>query len=286
MSGAMINKKALKKVQIVVFDLDGTLLSDDGSISERTKNLIKKLELKGVKFSIASGRLHSAIVDIASELEIQTPIISLDGSLVKGYPNGEIIHEFFIKKKHVLKSLNYAQKFTLNVALCHADAIYYTETNSLIPQIMEKFGAKYEQVESYDAYVGKTLEIVFASDSKKFTKFVWERMSFPYSFGLNTSYFKSHRHENIYYVEIRRKNISKGKALQKLLRHLRIRENRTVVIGDWYNDVSLFETDAIKVALANAIPKIKDMADLLTDKDNNEEGVAEFLELLLRAKES
>jgi Cof subfamily protein (haloacid dehalogenase superfamily) len=282
----MISNKILKKVEIVVFDLDGTLLADDGSISERTKNLIKALEHKGVQFSIASGRLHSAIIDIASELEIQTPIISLDGSLIKGYPGGENIYEFFIKKKHVLKCLNFAEKFTLNVALCHADAIYFTEANSLIPQIMEKFGAKYEQVGSYDDHIDKTLEVVFASDSKKYTKFVWERMSFPYSFGLNTSYFKSHRHENIYYVEIRRKNISKGKAFQKLLRHLRIRENRAVVIGDWYNDVSLFETDAIKVALANAIPKIKDMADFLTQKDNNGEGAAEFLEVLLKAKES
>lgn len=282
----MISDKALKKVEVVVFDLDGTLLSDDGSISEKTKKLIKSLEDKGVQFSIASGRLHSAIIDIASELEIQTPIISLDGSLIKSHPDGKVIYEFFIKKKHVKKCLDYAEKFTLNVALCHADAIYFTETNSLIPQIMEKFGAKYEQVESYDGYIDKALEIVFASDNKKFTKYVWERMSFPYSFGLNTSYFKSHRHENIYYVEIRRKNISKGKAFQKLVNHLRIKENRAAVIGDWYNDVSLFETNAVKVALANAIPKIKDMADIVIEKSNNEEGVAEFLEILLKAKEN
>lgn len=282
----MISKKILKKVKIVIFDLDGTLISDNGKISMKTRVLIKSLMAKGVNFYIASGRLHSAIVEIASGLGIQTPIISLDGSLIKNYADGKVIYEFFVKKKYVRKCLDYAEKFSLNIALCHADAIYYTEPNSLIPQIMDKFGAKYERVESYDDYIKGTLEIVFASDNRKHMKYVWERMSFPYSFGLNASYFKSHRHENVYYVEVRMKNTSKGKGMQKLLNHLKIKEKETVVIGDWYNDVSLFKTDAVKVALSNAVSDIKDLADYVTENDNNNDGVAEFLEILLKSKEN
>lgn len=280
----MIDKNVLKKIKIIIFDLDGTLLADDGTVGEKTKFLIKELKKHDVHFSFASGRLHSAIVNLASELEIDTPLISLDGSLIKSHPGGEVLFEFFVKKRHVKKALNFAQKFTLNIALCHADAIYYTEENDTIPQLMEKFGAKYEKVESYDDYLSQTLEVVFSGDNRKYMKYVWERMSFPYSFGLNTSYFKSHRHENIYYLEIRRKKTSKGKGMLRLLKYLKIKPEEAAVTGDWHNDVSLFKTNSLKVALANAVPEIKALADIVTEKNNNEDGISEFLEEVLNAK--
>jgi Cof subfamily protein (haloacid dehalogenase superfamily) len=274
----------LKKIKLVVFDLDGTLLNDRGMVGEKTKDIIKELEQHDVQFSFATGRLHSAITGIAEELGINTPLISLDGSLIKSHPGGEILFEFFVKERYVRKAVKYAKELTLKIALCHADAIYFTEENNIIPQLMEKAGAKYDQIDSYENYYDQTLEVVFAGNNRNFMKYVWGRMSFPYSFGLNTSYFKSQRHENIYYLEIRRKKTSKGKGMLRLLKYLNIKPEETVVIGDWYNDISLFKTDAFKVALANAVPEIKKMAHMITEKDNNEDGTAEFLEKLLKIK--
>ncbi|MEJ2618425.1 MAG: HAD hydrolase family protein, partial [Ignavibacteriaceae bacterium] len=70
----------------------------------------------------------------------------------------------------------------------------------------------------------------------------------------------------------------------RLIKYLKIKPNEAAVIGDWYNDISLFKTKAFKVALANAVPEIKRMADLITERNNNEDGTAEFLEKLLKAK--
>ena len=274
----------LKNIKIVIFDLDGTLLSDYGTIGENTKAFIKKLKDYNVRFTFATGRLHSAITYMAEDLDLKIPLVSLDGSLIKSYPDGKILFESFVKKRHVKKALEFVQQYTLNVALCHADAIYYTEENYIITQLMEKFGAKYEQVDSYEEYYDKTLEISIAGDNKNFTKYIWERMSFPYSLGLKSSYFKSHRHDNIYYVEVRKKNVSKGSGMLRLLKYLKIKPHESAVIGDWYNDISLFKTKAFKVALSNAVPEIKRMADLITERSNNEDGTAEFLEKILRAK--
>lgn len=274
----------LKNIKIVVFDLDGTLLADDGTIGENTKTLIKKLKAYDVRFTFATGRLHSAITYMAEDLDLKVPLVSLDGSLIKSYPEGKTLFESFVKKRHVKKAVDYVKQYTLNVALCHADAIYYTEENYIITQLMEKFGAKYEQVDSYEDYYDKTLEISIAGDNKNFMKYIWERMSFPYSLGLKSSYFKSHRHDNIYYVEIRKKNASKGSGMLRLLKYLKVKPHEAAVVGDWYNDISLFKTKAFKVALANAVPEIKRMADLITERSNNEDGTAEFLEKVLKAK--
>jgi hydroxymethylpyrimidine pyrophosphatase-like HAD family hydrolase len=64
----MLFSKILKNIKLVVFDVDGTLLNDDGKIGEETKDLVKELRRFDVRFSFASGRLHSAITKYAEEL--------------------------------------------------------------------------------------------------------------------------------------------------------------------------------------------------------------------------
>ena len=115
-------------------------------------------------------------------------------------------------------------------------------------------------------------------------KYLRDKFSFPFTIGCSLSFFKSHTYEDIYYLEIRRSGSTKGKALTRLARHLKIDIENTAVIGDWYNDISLFETKALKVAVQNAVAELKYNADIVLEKTNNEDGVSEFLEALLKAK--
>lgn len=280
----MSDKERLKNIKIVVSDLDGTLLKNDGSVGIETKKLIRELHNYDVLFSFATGRLHSAVTDIAKDLEIKNPIISLDGSVIKDFPSGETIFESFLKKKYVEKAVKYADDYLLNVALCHSDAIYYTEFNTVIPKLLNKFGAKYKEVSSYKNLLDKTLEIVFAGDNKESIEFVKDKFTFPYAFDCNASYYRSQSKRGLYYLDIRRAGSSKGKGLKRLLKYLRIKTHQAVVMGDWYNDISMFESDAIKVAVANSIPELIKNADHVTERSNNNEGPAEFLEMILRAK--
>ena len=280
----MSDKERLKNIKIVVSDLDGTLLKNDGSVGEETKKLIRELHNYDVLFSFATGRLHSAVTDIAKDLEITNPIISLDGSVIKDFPTGETIFESFLKIKYVEKAVKYADDYLLNVALCHANAIYFTEFNTVIPNLLNKFGAKYKEVSSYDNLLDKTLEIVFAGDNKESIEFVKDKFTFPYTFGCNAYYYRSQSLRGLYYLDIRRAGSSKGKGLKRLLKYLHIKPHQAVVMGDWYNDMSMFESDAIKVAVANSIPELIRNADHVTERSNNNEGPAEFLEMILRAK--
>ncbi len=280
----MESNNTLGNIKVIFFDLDGTLLSNEGEIGKETKELVYELKKYDVHFTFASGRLHSALTRYAEELEIDTPLVSLDGCMIKSYPEGTVIFESFIKEKYVKKALNFANDFLLHVALCHADAIYYTENNSVIPVVMDKFGAKYEEVKSYDEYTNQTLEVVFAGDNKDSIRYIKDEMNFPNTIGISASYFKSNSYEGVYYLHIRKKNISKGKGALRLLKYLKVKEENSAVIGDWYNDISLFSTRAVKVALANAVPEIKSLANIITKRTNNEDGTAEFLEMVLKAK--
>jgi Cof subfamily protein (haloacid dehalogenase superfamily) len=279
----MFNKERLSRIKLIVADLDGTLLNNNSGISDRAKCLIKELKNKGVLFSFASGRLHSALSSYAEELDLKIPLISLDGCLIKINGEGKVLYKSFVPQRYVKRALEYSDQYLLNIALCNTDSIYYTERNSVIPQMMEKFGAKYIEVPEYNGLTKHTLEITIASDYKDNVKYVRDRMSFPHTFGLNISYFKSHSYEGIYYLEIRKKGTNKGNALKILLRNLGISQSETAVIGDWYNDISLFLPKVLKVTLSNSLPELKRMADIEIQKDNNNDGAAEFLEMVLKA---
>lgn len=278
--------KKFKNIDLIVTDIDGTLLNDFGEVGDRTIENVKKLREYGVKFSFASGRLHGTLKPYADTLNLHSPLISLDGALIKDHPNGKKHHNAFLSSKDVSKAIDYSDKMLLNVALCHDESIYYTENNSVIPQMMEKFGARYKEVNSYENYLHQVLEVVIVSDSKRAIKYICDRFSFPYSIGVSKNYYRSHSHEGIYYLELRKKGCSKGDGLKRLAKMLRVKLKNTAVIGDWYNDLSLFDVGAFNVAVQNAVPELKRKADLVTESSNNEDGVGEFLEMIIKAKES
>ncbi len=280
----MLDKNLLQKLKLIVFDLDGTLLNNEGEISEEAKELVKKLKEKDVRFTFASGRLHSALLQYANELNLEVPLISLDGSLIKNHKTNEIIFESYIPVRYVRKAVRLAESTLTKYALCHADAIFYTEANSIIPEMLEKYGAKYKEVPSLNNYCDKTLELVFVGDARDNIKLIQKKMSFPSSFGLRQSYYKSHLYGGIYYLEVRKSGASKGDGVKRLAKRMKLQMNEVAVMGDWYNDRSLFETSALKIAVANAVPEITRLADFVTEKTNDEGGVAEFLKMVYDAK--
>ncbi|KUG25282.1 hydrolase (had superfamily) [hydrocarbon metagenome] len=280
----MIDKNLLKKLKLIVFDVDGTLVNQNDQIGEETIKYVKALRNFGMRFSFASGRQHSALIHHAETLELQSPIISLDGTLIKSHPEGKIIAESPLPGKYVRKAIELSDKYLLKVALCHDAAIYYDEQNSGVHTLLDKYGAKYQEVDSYENYILNTLEIVIAGDYKDSMKHVNRKLQFPHSFGLMTSFYKSHSHGGVYYLEVRKSGGSKGKGLKKLTKYLKVKMTETAVIGDWFNDRSLFETKALKIAMGNAVPEIKKLADHILSRTFHDDGTAEFLEMVLRAK--
>ena len=280
----MKTKDRLKNIKLLVTDIDGTLVNDNGELNPESKRLINELMQENVIVCLASGRLHSAITEIAKELSLNGFIISLDGAVIKDYKNDKVIYESYLKPRHVKKAISIAEDLLINIVLCHASSIFYTESNSLIPSLLSKYGASYSQVDSYSNYIKGTLEIVCSSDMKNSIKQMEERFNFPYSIGCSTSYFRSKKNENIFYLEIRKSGSSKGKALERLLKYLSLNPEETAVIGDWYNDITMFHPKTFKVAVANAIPELLNIADMITKRTNNDYGIAEFFEMVLKSK--
>ena len=114
----------LKNIKLIVTDIDGTLVDDNGKLGSESKKLLMELMKHDVSISLATGRLHSATTELAKELSLNGYIISLDGAVIKEYKNDRTIFESFLKHRHVKKAISISNDLLVNIVLCHASSIY------------------------------------------------------------------------------------------------------------------------------------------------------------------
>ncbi len=272
-------KKRFSRIKLIVSDIDGTLINSNNEISELTIDIIKKLNNKKIFFSLASQRVHSSIIPIAKELNIDLPYISLNGALIQNVEGNVILNKSVIDKKYVEKAVRLAEKHYVKIALCYNDRIVYTENNSVVKDFMPRFGTTYTLVDTYNDYTDNVLEIIMSGNDRKVMREIHRRMQLPFGIYLKVKYHRSQTYEGVYNIEVLRKGVNKKTGLKLLTGYLGLGKKEIMVFGDWYNDRDLFQFGGTNIALANAVDELKDVADYITDKSNEEDGIGRFLKL-------
>ena len=89
--------------KLVAVDLDGTLLNSYGEVTEYTKEVIKKVQQKGLKFIIASGRPMDSIKSISKDIGADKYFIAGNGAIIYDTQKQEVIYEKYIPKQKVLE---------------------------------------------------------------------------------------------------------------------------------------------------------------------------------------
>jgi Cof subfamily protein (haloacid dehalogenase superfamily) len=270
-------KKRFGKIKLIVSDVDGTLVDGNNKIGALTSEYVQKLHQKKILFTLASQRVHSSLVPIAKDLSIDIPYLSLNGSLIQDADGKTTLNKSIIDKKHVEKALRLADKYYVKIALCYNDYIVYTEDNSVIKDFMKRLGTTYKLVNSYDNYTDNVLEIIMSGNDRKIIKHIMSKMGSPFGFFLKVKYYRSQSYRGVYNVEIVRKGVNKKTGLKILTRHLGVSKKETMVFGDWFNDRDLFQFGGTNIALSNAVDELINMADYVTDKSNEDDGVGHFL---------
>ncbi|WP_026524024.1 HAD-IIB family hydrolase [Butyrivibrio sp. MB2005] len=84
-------------------------------------------------------------------------------------------------------------------------------------------------------------------------------------------------YSNPYYLEIFNSEAGKGSAVKRLADHLGISISDTIAAGDEENDISMIKAAGLGVAMQNAIDAVKKSADIITETDNDNDGLAPIL---------
>lgn len=271
----MLNSR-LKDIKLIVIDIDGTLVDQQGRVGEKTLHLAKELKKHGIFCTLSSARSFHFSSHIAEDLEIDIPFVTLDGALIMDR-KGKIFYQGIIRKKVIKEAIDAAENNYGKVTVCDRENLYITPRNTVIKEY-SKLSAPIKEVADFDN-VPDVLEILIYCEDKASLKIIKGRFSFPLNIGITLSVTKSPNHE-YYLLTIKKKGSDKLDSVKRLVKTLGFDRKNVAVIGDWHNDMPLFDYGAYNIAVQNAIPELKRKADYVTQSTNDEDAVGEVLELL------
>ncbi|MBN6206464.1 HAD family phosphatase [Ralstonia pickettii] len=258
--------------KVVVLDMDGTLLNGKNEVSQVNKETIMELKEQGIQFILASGRPYDSIVPYAVELDLDLPIISANGALVKSVTNDEVIYSSILSTKWVKEILNFAKDTTFAVSLYLKDEIFTFDEDMLnLHKSLEGLDAK-----KIDSFKGNqsVIKILMANHPDKVNETI-KQFELRYK---NNLYITS---SEPYFLEIMNSNASKGIALEQLIKKMSVSPKEVIAIGNNFNDIAMFEVAGFSVAMSNSPLEVQGIADFVT-KSNVDDGVAYVLKKVFK----
>ena len=275
----------LKNIKLVVCDVDGTLTNDKEKIGDLTKEYLAKIKQIGVTFTLSTQKIRSSVIELAKELNIDVPFITANGKLISD-SNGNVLLASYLKPGQVKRALKLTKYYNAKIAFCNNDEIIYTKENAMVKDLKHRMGTNYKLVDSYDDNIHNVVEIIIVGYDRKVIRYIHKKIKFPFGIFVKSVYFRLSSSSGMYNLDIRRTGIDKESSLRKLAKHLNFSKNEVAVIGDWYNDMELFKYGGLNIALKNAVPRLRYLADYVVPKTNNEDGVGEFLKMIYEIKTS
>ena len=147
--------------KLVTVDLDGTLLNSYGDVTEYTKQVINKVQNKGVEIMIASGRPIDSIKTIAEEINSTKYFIAGNGAIIYDIKNDKIIYEKYIPRSKVLEIAKVCEENNISYNI-------YTE-ESIITQDL-KYNVLYYYKENLKKDANKITTIIKVDNILEYVK--------------------------------------------------------------------------------------------------------------------
>ena len=263
----------MKKYQMVVSDFDGTLFRSDHTISEKSKEIIKKFIENGGVFAISTGRSLQIILPIARDLGLKGVMSCSNGAMIVDIESGERIFE----KKNTVQD-------TYEICKILEELGIYTQISDF-----EKYYAK-EPCEYLEIYqrmtatkaclTGKPLSEFVKENSIDSVKVLCiieeskrDELMEKIKELTNDKFYLTSAAK--YSIEICPKGVSKGKAVEFLADYYNIPIENVIAVGDSLNDLPMLETAGL--AVKNAETALKNTVEVYP-YTNDENAVAKIIE--------
>jgi len=262
-------------VRLLALDLDDTLLRSDLTISYRTRNAIRKAEAAGVTVVLASGRIPAAMEKYVGFLGMHKRpgyLICNNGALITESHGGNVIYETGISTDIALFAYKLADAEGFAVQLYEKDTMYVSRHNEFTGYDQKLTGLRQVVVDNFGAILSSGCHKLLVPGDPALL--VPLQKLFRNYLGDDVTLFTS----KPYFLEILPSRTDKGTALEKVAGFLGIAREETLAIGDSMNDEAMIRWAGIGVSMRNGDERIKDIADVITEKSNDDDGVVEIIE--------
>lgn len=273
----------MKAIQIVAFDLDGTLLDSSKNISERNIRALARCAEKGIHVVPTTGRPMDGVPKRIQDLPGVRYAITTNGGAIVDLEAGRQLMSRALSPEKAVELLQIAKHYdvmadpyidgrAVTEAHCLSQLPHYRldeamqamvrDTRDVVPDVVE-------YVRQTGKYVEK-INVFFAnSDDRAALRSRLERES-----GIVITAALANN------LELNHENATKGNGLMWLADYLGVDRSATLALGDGENDVSMIRMAGVGVVMENAPDSVKQYADEIT-LTNDEDGVAAVIERLI-----
>ena len=284
-------------IKLIASDMDGTLIGTNHKISIENIEAIKIAQEKGVKFAIATGRAYEDVKPFLDECGFKCECVVLNGGEYRDIA-GEKVVGIYIDKSIATEILNIMSKYDLAVEIYTDDGYYTTNTKeetlkgmikrakTFYPEIKDpeeiyknainhphfinmNYITNLDEFLKGDLNIGKFVSFAESIDEINGLK---EELNKLDGLAISSSFVTN--------IEINDVNATKGRILAKVAKRMGIQKEEVAILGDSFNDYSMFVEFPNSFAMENAIPEIKEVAKYIT-ASNSEHGVAKAIYRIL-----
>lgn len=257
--------------KMIVVDLDGTLLNEKSKVSENTKDYLNTLKDKGYTIVIATGRTYASCKKATDNAMFANFLITDAGSRIYEV-NGNPILENSLNRTIVEDLLkiyddNFTYLYINNKDMCYRytdnikdniDYIYYTKDKDYIL-----------------SNCGNVSHISLSLINNDLVEEFYQKLVNTYE-NIN-AFIMQDSFSDEKCIVVLPENCSKYNAIRKLAECLNIENDEIMAFGDGLNDIEMLTNVGHSAALKNALPKVKQAAEDITDQDNTKDGVIDYL---------
>lgn len=267
-------------MKLLFTDLDGTLLNNDSEVSPKTKAFLDDFLSSGNKLILSSGRPLGSILEVKENAGLTQRGIFLscsNGALVYDCDNKCPILEKRLSRTYVAYLQDQAKAYGLHIQTYRDDAIVTPAEDKEIQYYRRRIHLPY--------IVSPDLTKALDKDPFKMLAISLDDFDKLETFRKGIADWAKDKIQTIYssdmYLELFDLNAGKGNALRFVCNYFKIPLSDAYAAGDADNDISMLEAAGTGIAMANASDQVKQHADVITDLDNDKDGLADMMKKLL-----
>ncbi len=261
--------------KVLVLDIDGTLTNSKKEITPATKRGIQTVLEHGHKVILASGRPTPGMRRYEQELELEKYggyLLSFNGARIIECRTGEIVYQRILPMSIIPSLYGFAKRNGCGLVTYFGDQVIsafepdeYVELESRINgmpiKVVENF------VDYVDFDIVKCILTAPADKAPQLEKELQEKYQDVVSVYRSEPFF----------IEIMPKNVDKATSLDRMLETVGLTRENAICCGDGFNDISMIQYAGTGVAMGNAQPAVKEVADYITGT-NDEDGLVQVID--------
>jgi len=259
-------------IKLIALDVDGTLLTPDGQITQATREAIAQARAQGVKVVLSTGRSGQETADFARRAGCDQLAVSLSGALLVDTETGYHVRRWDIRPGSAEKALELCLNKDIELMIFAGDQIVldpFSKQSQLKTFPYEVFHNTAVVTEDPLAYL-KAHDLPLTKIHGDHNPAAYPLEEFDRLEGVE--YTSSNDHD----FELMPAGVNKGRALALLALMYDLALDECAAVGDSENDLAMLKAVGYPVAMGNAAQTVKDQAKFVTDT-NTREGVAKAI---------